>query len=153
MARGVHTYVLDGDNLRMGLNKDLGFSAADRRENIRRVAEVARLVTDSGAIVICAFISPFRVDRAAARELLGSDFVEVFLDVDLAVCEQRDPKKLYARARSGEIEDFTGISSPYEEPLIPELKLSTGTESLDSCTDQVVNWLEQGGLIGTSTER
>jgi len=150
VTRGVHTYVLDGDNLRMGLNKDLGFGAADRQENIRRVAEVARLLADSGAVVICAFISPYRGDRAAARELLGETFVEVFLDVELAVCEQRDPKKLYERARSGEIEEFTGISSPYEAPLSPELTLNTGDESLDACSERVVNWLEQRGLINTT---
>ena len=152
VKRGIQAYVLDGDNLRMGLNRDLGFSATERRENIRRVSEVARLLADAGTIVICAFISPFRADRAAARELLGETFVEVFLDVDLTVCEQRDPKKLYERARAGEIDEFTGISSPYEEPPSPELRLDTGVESLDTCTERVVSWLERRGLIRTSGE-
>jgi adenylylsulfate kinase len=147
VSSGVHAYVLDGDNLRMGLNRDLGFSAADRRENIRRVSELARLLVDSGTIVICAFISPFRADRAAARELLGEDFIEVFVDARLEVCEERDPKNLYQRARSGEIEEFTGISSPYEEPTSAELWLDTATESVGACTNQVLVFLHGRDLI------
>ena len=147
VARGVQAYVLDGDNLRMGLNSDLGFSAADRQENIRRVSEVARLLVDSGSIVLCAFISPYRADRRAARELLGTDFVEVFVKASLKTCEERDPKGLYVRARSGEIEQFTGVSSPYEEPAAPELVLDTAEETLGTCVDRLIDWLAQQQLI------
>jgi adenylylsulfate kinase len=150
VARGVQAYVLDGDNLRLGLNRDLGFSAADRQENIRRVSEVARLLVDSGSIVFCAFISPYRADRKAARDLLGKDFVEVFVNASLKTCEKRDPKGLYERARSGEIEQFTGISSPYEEPTAAELVLDTGEETLDDCVERVLNWLTQHQLINKS---
>src|SRR5512144_1533567 len=111
--RGVRTYILDGDNIRHGLNKNLGFSPADRAENIRRIGEVAKLFTDAGAVTITAFVSPYRSDRAAVRALLGpADFVEVFVDAPLEVCEARDPKGLYKRARAGEIEEFTGVSAP-----------------------------------------
>ncbi|MBJ93647.1 MAG: adenylyl-sulfate kinase [Rickettsiales bacterium] len=147
VERGVHCYVLDGDNLRMGLNKDLGFKPEDRQENIRRVTELARLFVDSGAVVLCAFISPYRADRDAARRLLQEDFAEVFIDADLATCEQRDPKGLYQRARNGEIDDFTGISAPYQAPENPELSLDTGRSSLDQCADQILQWLEAQGLI------
>ena len=147
VGRGVHAYVLDGDNVRMALNSDLGFSATDRRENIRRVAELARLLVDSGSLVVCAFISPFRADRAAARELLGADFIEVFVSTSLEVCEQRDPKSLYRRARSGEIQEFTGVSSPYEEPRAPELQIDTASLDLGACTQRVLAFLERRRLI------
>lgn len=121
---GVHSYILDGDNIRLGLNKDLGFSDEDREENIRRIGEVAKLFVDAGLIVITAFISPFRKDRDNVRKLFDKNqFIEIFVDCDLKTCEERDPKGLYKKARQGEIKDFTGIDSPYEEPLNPELKL------------------------------
>ena len=123
-ARGNRTYILDGDNIRLGLNKDLGFNDADRVENIRRIAEVARLMTDAGIIVLTAFISPFRADREMARSLFDDDnFIEVFVNTPLTVCEARDAKGLYKKARRGEISNFTGISSLYEEPLTPEVHL------------------------------
>ena len=146
--RGHHTYVLDGDNLRRGLNKDLGFSDADRRENIRRVGELARLFTDAGIIVFVAIISPFARDRAAARALFPSgEFVEVYVNAPLVVCEQRDPKHFYARARKGEISDFTGVSSIYEAPQRPDLVLNTATESEAESVARLIDYLEQhGGL-------
>lgn len=125
---GYYACVLDGDNLRHGLNRDLGFSAADRAENIRRVAEVARLMADAGLIVIAAFISPFRAERRMARRLFRrGEFFEIFVDAPLAVAEARDPKGLYARARRGELRDFTGIDSPYEPPTAPEIHIDTST--------------------------
>ena len=129
-ARGNRTYILDGDNIRLGLNKDLGFTDADRVENIRRIAEVARLMADAGIIVLTAFISPFRADREMARGLFDDDnFIEVFVNTPLAVCEARDAKGLYKRARRGEIPDFTGISSLYEAPLTPEVHLEQVNEN------------------------
>ena len=117
---GLHTYILDGDNVRMGLNKDLGFSPEDRTENIRRITEVAKLFADSGSIVLTAFISPYRADRDSAREIIGNkDFIEVFVSADISVCEERDPKGLYKKARAGEIKGFTGIDAPYEAPIDP----------------------------------
>lgn len=113
---GYHTYILDGDNTRLGLNKGLGFSEEDRVENIRRVAEVCKLMNDAGLIVICSFISPFEKNRTQARDIIGDNFIEVFIDTDLQTCEMRDPKGLYKKARAGEIKDFTGISSPFETP-------------------------------------
>lgn len=136
---GKRTYVLDGDSLRHGLCNDLGFSADDRTENIRRVGEVARLFVDAGVIVLSAFISPFQEDRDRVRALFApGDFVEVHCDCALRVCEQRDVKGLYRKARAGLIEDFTGISSPYEPPLHPEVRVDTANESLDECVDQIV---------------
>ena len=129
---GYKTMVLDGDNIRMGLCKDLGFSDADRQENIRRIAEVAKLFAQSGTIVLTAFISPFRSDRDAAREIIGDDFIEIFVDTPLDVCEQRDPKGLYKKARAGQIKGFTGIDSPYEAPLKPELKIDTTLNDIDT---------------------
>lgn len=140
-AQGRLTYTLDGDNLRQGLNKDLGFSTAERKENIRRTGEVARLLVDAGLIVLAAFISPLRADRAQLRQLLGKDYVEIFVDCDLAVCEARDPKNLYQKARAGEIAEFTGISSPYERPENPELVVHTDQESLAECVSKVLRWL------------
>ena len=123
-GRGYKTYVLDGDNIRMRLNKDLGFSPLERKENIRRIAEVSKLFAESGTIVLSAFISPYLNDRKEAREIIGEDFVEVFVDTKLKICEQRDPKGLYKKARAGLIKGFTGIDAPYERPINPELKLS-----------------------------
>ena len=146
--RGLATYVLDGDNVRHGLCKDLGFSDADREENIRRIGEVAKLFLDSGVIVLTAFVSPFRADRDKARALVDDgDFIEVFCSADLGVCEERDTKGLYAKARAGEIKEFTGISSPYEAPEAPELSVDTGAAALDACVEQVVNALIERGVI------
>ena len=126
LAQGRACYVLDGDNVRHGLNKNLGFSPEDRAENIRRVAEVARLMNDAGLIVITAFISPFRADRELARQVIGPDsFQEIFVSTSLSICESRDPKGLYGKARSGQVREFTGISSPYEEPEKPVLMIDT----------------------------
>jgi adenylyl-sulfate kinase len=125
-------FVLDGDNVRHGLNRDLGFSPSDRKENIRRIAEVAKLFNDAGLFVVTAFISPYREDRVAAREIIGQDrFVEVYLSASLDVCERRDPKGLYAKARAGQIAEFTGISAPYEAPIAPQMTIDTGASSLD----------------------
>ncbi len=128
---GKLAYILDGDNVRMGLNKDLGFSDDDRKENIRRIAEVAKLLSDAGVIVITAFISPFREERAKAKEIIGKDnFLEVYVDAPLGVCEDRDPKGLYKKARSGEIPMFTGIDSPYEEPTNPYILIKTDKQDI-----------------------
>ena len=132
-------YVLDGDMVRLGLNRDLGFSPADRTENIRRVAEVARLFNDAGLIVITAFIAPYAKDREAARGIIGAErFLETYLTADLATCERRDPKGLYAKARDGQIADFTGISAPYEVPANPALALDTALRSVDACTQDLL---------------
>ena len=137
--QGRACYVLDGDNVRHGLNRNLGFSAADRAENIRRIAEVARLMNDAGLIVIAAFISPYRDDRAAAREIIGADsFREVYVSTSLSVCEARDPKGLYGKARAGEVAAFTGISAPYEPPESPALMVDTAQLSLDQAVSQLV---------------
>lgn len=147
-ARGLHTYLLDGDLLRGGLNRDLGFAAADRVENIRRVGEVARLMADAGLIVIVALISPFRQDRQAVRERFApGEFFEVHVDVPLAVAEQRDPKGLYRKARAGLLKDFTGIDSPYEPPQAPELHVRTATVSPDEAADTVFERLRAAGLF------
>ncbi|MEK4029718.1 adenylyl-sulfate kinase [Pseudobacillus sp. FSL P4-0506] len=140
---GVNTYVLDGDNIRHGLNKDLGFSDEDRKENIRRIGEVAKLFVDSGQIVFTAFISPFQEDRETVRRLLGTDeFIEVYVSCPLEECEARDPKGLYQKARNGQIPEFTGISSPYEAPDMPELVLETNRYSVDECVDQLVSFIK-----------
>lgn len=142
-AQGRHTYMLDGDNLRTGLNRDLGFTTADRVENVRRAAECARLMVDAGLIVLVALISPFRDDRDMARRLLGDgDFVEVFVDTPLAVCEGRDPKGLYRKARAGKLPNFTGIDSPYEAPEAPEIHLDGTGLSVDEAAGRVVSWLQ-----------
>ena len=139
---GRHTYLLDGDNVRHGLNRDLGFTEEDRVENIRRVAEVARLMVDSGLIVLVSFISPFAADRRMARGLFEpSEFLEVFVDAPLATCEQRDVKGLYAKARRGDLKNFTGIDSPYEAPLTPEVRLDTCLCSPEQCLEQLVSLL------------
>jgi bifunctional enzyme CysN/CysC len=150
-ASGHQVYTLDGDNLRRGLNRDLGFSPAERAENIRRIGEVAALFADAGLIVITAFISPYRADRARAREAALNGFHEIYLGASLGVCEQRDPKGLYRRARAGEIADFTGISAPYEAPLNPELVLDTGSLSIEQCLDQLVNYVNQVFGIARAT--
>jgi adenylylsulfate kinase len=147
--RGIRTYVLDGDNIRHGLNRDLGFSPEDRTENIRRISEVARLFVDAGIVVMTAFISPYRADRDRAREIIGDgSFVEIYVKCDLEVCEQRDPKGLYKKARAGEIPEFTGISAPYEEPLHPELIIDTAEETdVQKNARKVVRFLEKNGYL------
>ncbi|ROO26358.1 adenylyl-sulfate kinase [Salinisphaera japonica] len=148
---GCRTYRLDGDNIRTGLNRDLAFSPDDRIENIRRIGEVASLFRDAGIINLTAFISPYRRDREMARALADEhDFVEVFVDAPLELCEQRDPKGLYAKARSGAIPNFTGISAPYEPPEQPEVHLDTGTNSLSVCVDQLVAFLVRNGYLEQS---
>lgn len=143
-----HSYLLDGDNIRHGLNKGLGFSDADRVENIRRIGEVAKLMADAGLITLTAFISPFRADRDLVRALFnGDEFIEIYVEAPLEVCEQRDPKGLYKKARAGEIKNFTGIDSRYEEPLSPELSINTAQSSLEECAEQVVNYLESRGFL------
>ncbi|MGR5341941.1 adenylyl-sulfate kinase [Vibrio astriarenae] len=148
LSLGKHSYLLDGDNVRHGLNKDLGFSDADRVENIRRIGEVAKLFVDSGSIVLTAFISPFISDRAQARELMQEgEFLEVFVDTPLEVCEQRDPKGLYKKARAGEIKNFTGIDSTYEAPVSPEIHLETADKSIEACAEYVVEQLAAKGYL------
>jgi adenylylsulfate kinase len=146
--RGVRAYVLDGDNVRHGLNKDLGFSPQDRTENIRRIGEVAKLFTDAGVINVTAFISPYRADRDQVRALMAEgDFVEAFVDAPVEVCERRDVKGLYKKARAGEIPEFTGISAPYEQPLNPELTVHTDRESEEESLNHVLQYLERRGYI------
>jgi adenylylsulfate kinase len=145
--RRCHTYLLDGDNVRHGLNRDLGFDDAARIENIRRISEVSRLMQDAGLIVGTAFISPFISDRAQARSLIGSNFIEVFIDTPLSICEQRDPKGLYQKARAGDIKHFTGISSPYEAPENAEIHLPTAELTILEAARQVVNYLELRQII------
>ncbi|MCF7821091.1 MAG: adenylyl-sulfate kinase [Mariprofundaceae bacterium] len=140
---GIRTYVLDGDNVRHGLCGDLGFSDVARRENIRRIGEATKLFVDAGVVVLTAFISPFRSDRQQVRKLLGDDFIEIYCNSSLEVCESRDVKGLYERAKAGEIRDFTGISSPYEEPVAAEIVIDTGNLSLEDSVQQVVNYLAQ----------
>ncbi|MBM87651.1 MAG: adenylyl-sulfate kinase [Gammaproteobacteria bacterium] len=143
IAKGRHSYLLDGDNIRHGLNKDLGFTEADRVENIRRVAETAKLMLDAGLIVIASFISPFRAERAMARALFKEqEFIEVFIDASLKVCEQRDPKGLYKKARAGEIENFTGIDSPYEKPLRPEVLINTLELTVEQAADLIIDFAD-----------
>ena len=143
-----HTYVLDGDNVRHGLNKNLGFSPEDREENIRRIGEVAKLFVDAGSIVMTAFISPYRADRDQARALIAEGrFVEVFVDCPLEVCEERDTKGLYKKARAGEIKEFTGISAPYESPLNPEVTVNSAELSIEACAGAVVSALVKAGLV------
>ena len=145
---GCHTFVLDGDNVRHGLCSDLGFTLSDRTENIRRIGEMTKLFVEAGVIVLTAFISPMRSDRARARGLFpAGDFLEIYCQAGLEVCEQRDVKGLYRRARAGEVKEFTGISSPYEEPQNPELVVRTGELPLEHCVDQVLALLRQQGAI------
>jgi len=145
---GCRTYVLDGDNIRHGLCKDLGFSDADRTENIRRIGEVSKLFIESGVMALTAFISPFRSDRDAVRGLVNEgDFIEIYCKCDLSVCEERDVKGLYKKARAGEIPEFTGINSPYEEPLRPEITVDTAAQSIDESVDQIINALVERNII------
>jgi bifunctional enzyme CysN/CysC len=142
-ASGRHTYVLDGDNIRQGLNRDLGFSEADRVENIRRAMEVARLFVDAGLVVIAAFISPYRAERALARSRFEPDeFVEIHIDASLEECERRDPKGLYAKARRGELVNFTGIDSDYQPPEAPEIRVDTVAKSPEECVDLILSYLD-----------
>ena len=146
--RKCHSYLLDGDNVRHGLNGDLGFSDEDRIENIRRISEVAQLFVDAGLIVSTAFISPFAADREIAAKKLGAgEFIEVFIDTPIAICEQRDPKGLYKKARAGEIKDFTGIDSTYEAPENPAIHIDTSDKSIEQCAQQVVDYLVEHGFI------
>lgn len=146
--RGYHTFLLDGDNVRHGLCSDLGFSDDDREENIRRVGEVCKLFADAGLIVMSAFISPFTSDRRMVRKLFpAGEFIEVFMDTPLATCEERDPKGLYQKARSGQIKHFTGIDSPYEIPSHPELRLDTSTMSVEECVDTLIAYLLEREMI------
>lgn len=145
---GKLTYLLDGDNIRKGLNSDLGFSEADRVENMRRIGEVARLFADSGVITLTAFISPFLKEREKVRSLFPNDeFVEIYVKCSLKECELRDPKGLYKKARKGEIGEFTGISSPYEEPIQPEILLDTEKMSIDECANVVIQYLKEGDYL------
>jgi len=145
--RGVRTYILDGDNIRHGLNKNLGFSPADRTENIRRIGEVAKLFTDAGVVALTAFISPYRADRDQVRALMPDDFIEAHVECPVDVCEQRDVKGLYKKARTGEIKEFTGVSAPYEAPLTPELTIDTSEQSVDASARQILAYLEQRGIV------
>ncbi len=148
ITRGRLCSVLDGDNVRQGLCSDLGFTPEDRQENIRRVGQVAALFADAGVLVITSFISPYRSDRQAARSTIGDDrFIEVYLDVPVAVCERRDPKGLYKKARAGEIENFTGISAPYEAPEAPQIRLDTDAENVEACIDTIIRYLSEGGFL------
>lgn len=146
--RGIKTQVLDGDNIRLGLNKDLGFTDDDRKENMRRISEVAKLFSDSGTLTITAFISPFREERELCKQIIGEEnFIEVHVSTDLETCEDRDPKGLYKKARAGEIPMFTGIDSPYEEPLNPDLVIDASTTPLNFCVAKIIIYLQDKGLI------
>ena len=148
VARGRLAYVLDGDNIRHGLNKNLGFSADDRGENIRRIGEVGKLFVDCGAVTLTSFVSPCRADRDAVRDLMeDGEFLEVFVDTPVEICEQRDPKGLYAKARAGEIPNFTGISDPYEAPENPELVISTASCTPEEAANAIVEMLQKRGKI------
>ncbi len=141
-----HTYLLDGDNIRMGLNKGLSFSDEDRIENIRRIGEVSKLFVDAGTIVLTAFISPFQKERDTVRSLVNEDeFIEVYIDTPIEICESRDPKGLYKKARAGEIANFTGITSPYEAPKTPEIHIANDGISLEEATSQIIRYLEEKG--------
>ena len=148
LARGRHTMLLDGDNVRHGLNRDLGFTDADRVENIRRVGEVARLLSEAGLVVLCSFISPFRAERRMVRELTApAAFLEIFVDTPLEECIRRDPKGLYAKAKAGRIEHFTGLDSPYEAPEDPEIRLSTVGDTAESAADLIIDELRRRRII------
>jgi len=147
-SKGIRSVVLDGDNVRHGLNKNLGFSAEDRAENIRRIGEVAKLFCDTGTMTLTAFISPYREDRNKARELLDDgEFVEIYVNASLETCEARDPKGLYKKARAGEIKGFTGIDDPYEAPEKPELELDANNKSIDDLANEVVAYLERSSML------
>jgi len=151
-ALGKHTYLLDGDNIRHGLTRDLGFSDSDRIENIRRIGEVAKLFVDAGMIVITAFISPFQSERDRVRALVNEgEFIEIFIDTPLEVCEQRDPKGLYQKARTGEIPHFTGISSPYEMPLFAEISIKTDEYTIHQSVEAIIHYLHTKGYLHATT--
>ncbi len=154
VAKGMHSYVLDGDSLRHGLSRDLGYSHADRAENVRRVGEVAKLMLDAGLIVLVGLISPFRADRRGVRELFEpGEFIEVHVSTPLEVCERRDPKGLYRKARAGEMRDFTGISSPYEAPEAPELELDTARFSVGYCVERILKALSRTTSLPRARDR
>jgi bifunctional enzyme CysN/CysC len=147
-STGHHTYLLDGDNIRHGLNKDLGFTDGDRVENIRRISEVGKLMVDAGLIVICAFISPFRSERGMAREMVEKgEFIKIHVNTPLSIAEERDVKGLYKKARKGELKNFTGIDSPYEAPENPECRLDTINTTPDECAEQVIKYMQEKGYI------
>jgi bifunctional enzyme CysN/CysC len=147
-AMGVRTYLLDGDNVRHGLNRDLGFTDADRVENIRRIAEVSSLMVDAGLVVLVSFISPFHAERQLARERVADgEFIEVYVDASVELAESRDPKGLYAKARAGELSNFTGIDSPYEAPESPEVRIDSGATSPEDAADQIIASLRANGTI------
>lgn len=145
--QGYLTYILDGDNIRSGINANLGFSPEDRTENIRRIAEIAKLFRDTGIINLSAFISPYREDRALARQLAEGDFIEVYVDAPLDTCEERDPKGLYRKARTGEIPEFTGVSAPYEAPQNPEIHVHTDRQSVEECVTEILAYLRKEGYL------
>lgn len=152
--KGIHTYRLDGDNIRHGLNKDLGFKQEDRKENIRRIGEVSKLLVDAGLLTLTAFISPYRADRDQVREMVEADeMIEVYVKATLETCEARDPKGLYQKARNGEIKDFTGIDAPYEEPINPEIILDTNQLDITESVTLIMEYLENKGYIGCESER
>ena len=138
--KGLNTYTLDGDNIRMGINNDLGFEANDRSENLRRIAEIGKLFTDAGIITLTAFITPLEEDRQRSREILGEKYIEVYVNCPLEVCEQRDVKGLYAKARNGQIQNFTGISAPFEKPENPDVEIFTAEQSIEECVQEI--WKE-----------
>lgn len=151
-SKGYPVYVLDGDNVRHGLNADLGFSHEDRKENIRRIGEVSKLFVDAGFIVMTAFISPYRDDRQKVRALFPKDeFIEVYIKAGVETCEKRDPKGLYQKARQGLIKEFTGISAPYEMPEAPEITVNTEQKSVEECTEQILKYLTDNHILGTCT--
>jgi len=153
-ALGKHTYLLDGDNIRMGLNKGLSFSDEDRIENIRRIGEVSKLFVDAGLIVLTAFISPFQQERDTVRSLVKErEFIEVFIDTPLEVCEARDPKGLYVKARNGEISDFTGINSPYEVPQKPHIHIKTDKITVENAIQKIIAYLEENGYIEITNKK
>jgi adenylylsulfate kinase len=146
--QGIKTYRLDGDNIRFGLNQDLGFSKGDRTENIRRIGEVSKLFVDAGIFILASFISPYANDREMVRSLFDDDeFIEVYVKCDLAICEKRDPKGLYKKARNGEIQGFTGIEDPYEEPLNPEIIVETDTMTLEECVEKIIQYLKNKNYL------
>jgi adenylylsulfate kinase len=146
--RNIRNFVLDGDNIRNGLNRDLSFSDEDRTENIRRISEVSKLFVDNGTVVLTAFISPFLQDREKAKEIVSEEeFIEIFVSCPIEECEKRDPKGLYSKARKGEIPDFTGIDSPYEEPVSPALTIHTNDQSISECVDVILTYLQSRNLI------
>jgi len=153
-AEGVHTYLLDGDNIRHGLNGDLGFGEEDRRENLRRVGEVAKLFADAGLIVLCAFISPYREERDRIRKMVGErEFVEIFVDTPLEECIERDPKGLYDRALKNEIENFTGVDAPYEAPESPDLHIETVRQGVEASVERIVEYMREKGIVNGTRKR